>query len=199
MEPITPLTVYRDHYTPGDPKSKPARDHRYVPIKLGGLSNAPEKYKPEVNKGWISEGPGSSMMIFNSPINFEGAVYHLSHNFYDVYVRVNEDQKYSMLLTCPYDILQKKTIREKWIKAVCYTLTTDPINIVDLLARGACPQLEAPIAVEDPINQWDANGGPDLMAPVINEAPAPVRSGWIAYLKLFIEEIPYQARPAGGI
>jgi hypothetical protein len=207
MEPITPISVYRDHYSPGAPDKK-GRDHKYVPIKLGGLSNAPEKYRPEINKGWIQEDPGSSMMIYNEALNYEGAVYHLSHNFYDVYVRVGEDPKFLMLLTCPYDILQKRTKREKWIKSVCFTLTSDPCNISDLISRGYCPALEAPIKQEDPVN---------LMGPAPELENEPVkkavfqenvkiekiekpRPGWISWLRVFIEEIPAGAPVrAGGV
>lgn len=194
MDPITPLSFYRDHYTLGDPDKK-GRDHKYVPIRLGGLSNAPEKYKPEVKKGWIQKDPGVYTFEYEE-INHNGKKYYLSHNFYDVYVRVNDDPKFLMILTCPYDILMKKTRREKWIRAVCFTLTTDPDNIEDLLSRGVSPALEAMIAPEDPVNEWPEPGPANLMIP--DPLPAPMyinkeylpRSGWIPWLKLSIEEIP---------
>jgi hypothetical protein len=194
MDPITPLSFYRDHYSPGSPDKK-GRDHKYVPIKLGGLSNAPEKYKPDTKKGWIQKDPGIYSFEYEE-INHNGVKYYLSHNFYDVYVRVDQDPKFIMLLTCPYDILQKKARREKWIRAVCFTLTTDPDNISDLLARGVSPALEAMIAPEDPVNNWPEPEPVKIMIP--DPLPAPMyinkefspRAGWISYLGLSIEEIP---------
>lgn len=128
MIPITPLSVYRDHYTPGDPKNK-GRDYKYVPIVLGSVYSHDMKRPGHIteafkNISYAGIGPITSFMGHEIEIK-------------DFCVFLDG----IIIARAPAN--KTPAFKEKFCKAVVWGLKEDPVNITD--------KLTIPAPVPDPI------------------------------------------------
>lgn len=108
MEPLTSLSVYRDHYTPGSPG--PGRTFKYVPLKLGWIVSSSMKAHS------INDKPGPSYARIG-PINEItdlGIPHTLEIRDYSVYLNGS--------LICQAPGNKTRAFKEKFCKAVIWGL-----------------------------------------------------------------------------
>lgn len=121
MEAITPISVYRDHYTPGSPGK--GRDHKYVPLKLGWIISSAMRAHS------INERPGPSYARIG-PIN-EITDLGISHTL--------EIRDYSVFLNgsliCQAPGNKTRAFKEKFCKAVIWGLMDNRDDLRDHLDK----------------------------------------------------------------
>lgn len=219
MEPITPLSVYKDHYGPGCPGGTTGgRNHKYRPLSLGSIyrgSNA-------------LPGPSYREILSTMTIADKAGDHEIKIEGFSVFIDGIE------IARAPSN--KSRPVKERFLKAVVWGIKEDIGNISEKLEKGpigvkgpeALPDI---IEIPDPlparaprkIKEWiPAIVIPDplpIEAPVeerIKKAlkkslpdiieipdPAPARApvimgrlfgpflpGYISHLKITIEEIP---------
>jgi hypothetical protein len=117
------------------------RDHRFVPCRKTPVFGIDKIPAFSVNDGWIKNPDGS---LFNRSINgtdipmdIKGFIIQDNTLFIQ-----EETDNLIKVITVPEDI--KKINRIKWLQSVCYTLTSDPDNIIQYRVRPVTeiPEIE---------------------------------------------------------
>jgi hypothetical protein len=172
MDPITPMSVYRDHYKPGspDPKGdKKQRPHRYKPITLGWIYRSNVSLSGEVSYSEIKP----ETIIDRDP---------------DCIATIKDNQVFLndiLIATAPAG--KTKSQKEKFCKAIVWSLLNDPISLQDKLSEIFVESMPpANLIIPDP-----------LPVPMYQTIPFKVRSilpvfpaGYLPWLNVTIQEVP---------
>jgi hypothetical protein len=154
-----------------------ARDHKYVPIKLGWIYSQEMRRPGHINKEIA--GPNYRDI---SEFNRAG---HYEITIEDNRVFINMIE----IARAPGNFTQTKKTR--FLKSVCWALINDPGALKDKITELSIPDsIEAPGPVEEPgITIEEIPAGP---APLIKGLTTlgPIRAGWIHWARCLIEEIP---------
>lgn len=169
MEPITPLSIYRDHYGPGTPGSGRLDHYRYVPIKLGWISSS-EMRRP----GHINDKPGPSYNKIGLINTYDGNTIEIR----DTEVYLNG----SFIARAPTG--KSKAQKDRFCKAVIWGLMNDEEALKDKLKEiSAGPVLspeafiqdlkdqieKVPVKVPAKVKEWI----PDIILPDPVQVPGP--------------------------
>jgi hypothetical protein len=154
-----------------------ARDHKYMPIKLGWIYSSEMRRPGHINK----EIAGPSYREIYSGIRSGPYVFTIEED----HVLING----IAIARAPGHKTAAK--RDRFLKSVCWALINDPGALKDKITELSIPDsIEAPGPAEGPgITIEEIPAGP---APLIKGLTTlgPIRAGWIPWAGVLIEEIP---------
>jgi hypothetical protein len=123
MIPITSLSVYREHYRPGDPKNPSIiKPHKYVSLRLSWI------FSRDTSDlcGNVSYRGISAENTMHDPADY--TIIHKAE-IKDNRVYLNDQ----LIAIAPEN--KNKALKEKFCKSIVWSLINDPISLQDKLAE----------------------------------------------------------------